>query len=366
MIRLATVFSGIGSVEQAMKKLNLDHKIIFACDNGERELKMTKEEIIEQTKGMNKKDREKYVNDLYLNTNKPNYMEMSYLANYQINKEDFHQDIRFIDGSKYKDKVDLLVGGSPCQSFSIIGKRGGFNDTRGTLFYEYARLIKECQPKVFIYENVKGMLTHDRGKTWETILAVFNELNYDININDDPVLNAKDYGIPQNRPRIFVIGIRKDIKLKKKFKFPKTKELTTKVSDYYEKEVDAKYYLGQKGFEFVTNPSYKNRAQVNSDIMMCQKANQQFNWNGDFVFEKYDQIKHNDKIMKRAYLSNYDGKQGVIRKLTPRECIRLMGFEDDFKIVVHDTMMYRQSGNSIVVNVFEALLKEIIKTGIWE
>ncbi len=281
------------------------------------------------------------------------------MANYDIDKKDFHQDIRFIDGNHYKNQVDLLVGGSPCQSFSIIGKRGGFNDTRGTLFYEYARLIRDCEPKVFIFENVRGMLNHDKGKTWETIQNVFKELKYNIYINDDPILNARDYGIPQNRPRLFVIGIREDISIKRDFKFPEKEELTTTMFDYLENEVEPKYYLGQKGFEFVTNPKYKNRARVNQDIIMCEKANQQFNWNGDFVFEEYDKNRHNEEVMKYAYLSTWNEKKGVIRKLTPRECLRLMGFSDNFKIVVPDVQMYRQAGNSIVVNIFERILKEL-------
>ena len=178
MIRLATVFSGIGAVEEAMEKQNVDYKLVFACDNGERELKMTKEEIQEKIKKLSFDESKKLIDELYANTGKRNYMEESYIANYNIDKKNFHQDIRFIDGNYYKNKVDLLVGGSPCQSFSIIGKRGGFNDTRGTLFYEYARLIKECEPKVFIFENVKGILNHDKGKTWETIQNVFKELKY--------------------------------------------------------------------------------------------------------------------------------------------------------------------------------------------
>jgi len=365
MIRLATVFSGIGAVEQALKKLNLEHEIVFACDNGERELKLSRQEIEKQLEEINIDKREEFITKLYQDTNKPNYMQLSYLANYNVLNDDFYQDIRFINGNKYKNNIDLLVGGSPCQSFSIIGKRGGFEDTRGTLFFEYARLINECQPKVFIYENVKGMLTHDKGKTWQVIKNTFDDLNYDVYLNDDPILNAKDYGIPQNRPRLFVVGIRKDIKLEKKFTFPKKQELTNIVSSFYEKEVEPKYYLGQKGFEFVTNPKYKNRAQVNKDIMMCQKANQQFNWNGDFVFEKFDPIKHNIDIKNRGYLSTYNGEEGYIRKLTPRECLRLMGFSDDFKIVVPDVQIYRQSGNSIVVNVLEQIILKIIETEVW-
>ena len=209
MIRLATLFSGIGAIEQAFIKQNIPHKIVFACDNGERELSYTKEEILKKTKNMSFEERNDYINELYNSLKKPNCMYQTYKANYKIDDKDFYQDIRFLDGSKYKGEVDLLVGGSPCQSFSIIGKRGGFNDTRGTLFYEYARIISETQPKAFIFENVRGMLNHDHGKTWETVQNTFKELNYKIYIRSNPILNAKDYGIPQNRPRLFVIGIRK-------------------------------------------------------------------------------------------------------------------------------------------------------------
>ena len=166
MIRLATVFSGIGAIEQALKKNNEKFNIVFACDNGGREVSISKDEISELNQ-LNNFERNKIVKELYESTGKINYVKESYFANYNIKEENWYEDIRFIDGSEYKDKVDLFVGGSPCQSFSAIGKRKGLEDARGTLFYEYARLIKEIQPKVFIYENVVGMLNHDKGKTWE-------------------------------------------------------------------------------------------------------------------------------------------------------------------------------------------------------
>ena len=117
----------------------------------------------------------------------------------------------------------------------------------------------------------------------------------------------------------------------------------------------------KKGFEFVSNPKNINRARVNNDIIRTQKANQQFNWNGDFVFESLNEKKHNDDILKRAYVGIWKGKQGVIRQLSHRECLRLMGFLDSFKIVVPNIQIYRQAGNSIVVNVLEEIIKEIFK-----
>lgn len=367
MIRLATLFSGIGAIEQALQKQKIEHEIIFACDNGERELELSKEEIIKKIDSMSLDEKNNYINELYNNMKKPNCMYETYKLNYKINDKDFYQDIRFLDGNVYKGRVDLLVGGSPCQSFSIIGKRGGFNDTRGTLFYEYARIVKETQPKAFIFENVRGMINHDKGKTWETVQNTFKELNYKIYIrNNNPILNAKDYGIPQNRPRLFVIGIRNDLNTLP-FEFPKEIELTTSVSDYLDEKVESKYYLGQKGFEFVTNPKYKNRAQINSKIMQCQKANQQFNWNGEFVFVPYEKIKEDDEIMSTAYISNFNGVKGACRKLTPNECARLMGFSKDFKFPdkMNDKDKYRQCGNSIVVNIFEKIIPNLISTGVF-
>lgn len=367
MIRLATLFSGIGAIEQALLKTNIPHKIIFACDNGERELELSKDEILRNTDNMSLEEKKQYIDDLYGKLKKPNCMYETYKLNYEIDDKDFYQDIRFLDGSIYKGQVDLLVGGSPCQSFSIIGKRGGFNDTRGTLFYEYARIVKETQPKAFIFENVRGMLNHDGGKTWETVQNTFKELNYKIFIRkENPILNAKNFGIPQNRPRLFVIGIRNDLNTTP-FKFPEEIELTTTVRDYLDKNVDSKYYLGQKGFEFVTNPKYKNRAQINSNIMQCQKANQQFNWNGEFVFIPFDEVKNKEDILSKAYVSEYKGIKGICRKLTPEECVRLMGFSNKFKFPekMSDKDKYRQAGNSIVVNIFEKILPNLIETGVF-
>lgn len=357
-VNIATVFSGIGAFEQCLNKLGVGYNVVFACDNGERTLTKTYDEIIDYGKENNFSNEElnEYVKSLYLETKKPNMMKESYFANYDITEDRWYEDIRFIDGKKYKKKVDIFVGGSPCQSFSIIGKKAGLEDARGTLFYEYARLVKEMQPKAFIYENVQGMLTHDKGNTWKVIKEVFESLNYEIKFD---ILNSKDYGIPQDRKRLFVVGIRNR---NKQFNFPEKINLESTMFDFLEEKVDTKFYLGKKGFEFVTNPKYRNRARVNREIIQTQKANQQFNWNGDFVFEKLDYKKHNEDILNRAYVGIYNGEKGVIRQLTNRECMRLMGFPDSYNFVVPGVWAYRQAGNSIVVNVLEAITKEILNT----
>lgn len=367
-IRLATVFSGIGAVEQAFHRLNLNHTIVFAGDID-------------------------------------SHVKKSYLGNYKLNEDFWHNDITQFDASKFRNQVDILVGGSPCQAFSMVGKRAGLEDTRGTLFYEFARVVDEVQPKIFIYENVKGLLNHDNGKTWEVVRSVFHSLGYDLYFQ---IMNSKDYGIPQHRERIFVVGFHTPPI--NGFRFPEKIELEHTMQDFLEDYTDSKYFLREKGVKFVT--SSKNRqkryTQINGEIALCQKANQQFNWHGDFIFQAARESEFDDFIfdvnnveekyylsekiknyvlaggtknfktstetdlpvarpllqtmhkMHRAGVDNYvTHNRGRIRKLTPRECLRLMGFRDDFKILVSDTQMYRQAGNSIVVDVLIAILKQM-------
>lgn len=350
------------------------------------------------------KEKKKYVDNLYKGKDGSNFVKKSYLANYEIDEEHFHWNVSFLDATQYKNKVDLVVGGSPCQAFSLVGKRRGLEDTRGTLFYEFARTVKESQPKVFIYENVRALLSHDEGRTWNTIKAVFDELNYNFKFT---TLNARDFGIPQNRERIFVVGFRKDLVLNKDFEFPQPIELDKTMKDFLIENVSGKYYLNKKGVDFVTSDKNitKRYTQIDGDIQLCQKKNQQFNWHGDFVFvekntekektmqdlEKYFLSEKVEKYvlssgtkgfyskpeidldiarplvktmhkMHRAGVDNYVTTEGRIRKLTPRECLRLMGFCDSFKIVVSDTQIYQQAGNSIVVDVLINIMNSIINS----
>ena len=350
------------------------------------------------------KQKKKFVDNLYKDKEKSNFVKKSYFANYEIEEKDFHWNVSFLDGNQYRDNIDLFVGGSPCQSFSMVGKQRGLDDTRGTLFYEYARLVKEIQPKVFIYENVKAILSNDEGHTWDKITQVFNELGYHWKMM---VLNAKDFSIPQNRERIFVVGFRNDLVLKEQFKEPNHVVLDKTMKDFLIDNVSGKYYLNRKGVEFVTKESnlQKKWTQIDGNIQLCQKKNQQFNWHGDFIFEEENKDKKktiedlekyflSEKVKKyvlssgtktfyskpkinldvarpllttmhkmhRAGIDNYVTTDGRIRKLTPRECLRLMGFCDSFKIVVSDTQIYKQAGNSIVVDVLVAIMKNVIKS----
>lgn len=331
-----------------------------------------------------------------------NKVKQSYMANYEIDENDFHWNVAFLDGKQYKDQVDLFVGGSPCQSFSLVGKQRGLEDTRGTLFYEFARLIDEIKPKVFIYENVRAVISHDSGKTWQKMQQVFNELGYDF---EKDVLNAKNYGIPQNRERLFVVGIRRGLEISWPFIFPDPIPLEKKMQDFLMDNAPGGYFLPAKGVAFVTKEKNLNKrfTQIDGDVQLCQKKNQQFNWHGDFVFQSEEDAKKNhipelekyflsEKVIKyvlatgtknfyskpatdleiarpllttmhkmhRAGVDNYVTTDGRLRKLTPRECLRLMGFSDTFKIVVSDTSMYQQAGNSIVVDVLIQIMERIL------
>ncbi len=352
--------------------------------------------------GTDWKARKAYIDSLYKGLESRNKVKQSYMANYKISEDDFHWNVAFLDGKQYEGQVDLFVGGSPCQSFSLVGKQRGLDDTRGTLFYEYARLIDEIKPKVFIYENVRAVTSHDKGKTWKKMQEVFKELGYSFSWK---VLNARDYGIPQNRERLFVVGFRDDLDLDHEFEFPQAIELDKKMKDFLFDNAPGGYFLPKKGVEFVTKEKNleKRFTQIDGDIQLCQKKNQQFNWHGDFVFQSEDDAVKNDipelekyflseKVVKyvlssgtknfyskpktdldiarpllttmhkmhRAGVDNYVTTDGRLRKLTPRECLRLMGFSDEFKIVVADTSMYQQAGNSIVVDVLIHIMEQIL------
>lgn len=355
-IRVATVFSGIGAPEEALRQLGVKHSIVFACDNGERYLEKTAEELILAYKSAKKKDKSltisRFIEKEYEKTGKINYIKRSYFANHTINQDSWYEDVRFLDGRPYRNQVDLFIGGSPCQSFSTYGKKKGLEDARGTLFYDYARLVKEIRPKVFIYENVRGLLTHDDGKTWEVIKEVFDSLAYDLKYE---VLDAQDYNLPQMRKRIFAVGIRRDIP-HEEFVFPEKVQLTHVATEYLNEYVPKQYYLGEKGFRWVTETVRNDgKARVNRDVIGCQTAIQQINWSGDFRVEIPRKEHYDDP---NIYIGQYDGHDAVARKLMPDECLRLMGFEN-FNIVNEDRIMYRQAGNSIAVPVMKALINRI-------
>lgn len=269
------------------------------------------------------------------------YAQQSYIANY--GPDHVFGDITKIKETEVPDH-DVLVGGFPCQAFSNAGKKQGFNDTRGTLFFEIARIIKEKTPKLILLENVKGLVSHDKGNTFTVIKNTLDELGYNISYE---ILHAKDFGVPQNRPRIYIVGVRKD--LEKKFVFPEHKPKRTTVGSILEEKVDAKYTLSDKLWEY----------------LQARKQEQQEKGNG-FGFCLFDKDDEYTSTLSARY--HKDGAEILIkqkgknpRKLTPRECARIQGFPDKMPIVVSNTQFYKQMGNSVAVPVIEFIAKELIK-----
>lgn len=370
-LKVATVFSGIGAPEQALKRLNIPHELVFACDNGDITIDydLDKEKkIVRSLHGPIEK--KKYVDELYASkTRKTNFVKISYLANYEIDERYYFQDVRLLDGRDFRDQVDLLIGGSPCQSFSSVGFQGGLEDTRGTLFYDYAHLIKDVNPKVFMYENVRGLTTHDGGKTWAIMKNVFDELGYQIN---ESLLNASDYGIPQTRRRVFIVGIRNDLKLTQKFKFPSPIPLKWTMQDFLLSEVKYGNFASKNGeINLKKEPGY-----VDPKYILSPKLKAYVMKTGTKGFVSKVEI---DKPIARTVLStmgnrhragvdNYvtDLGKDKIRMLSEREAHRLMGFPDDYKIVVSRAQGYKQAGNSIVVDVLVNILRELMKTHVFD
>ncbi|WLP85667.1 DNA cytosine methyltransferase [Mycoplasma seminis] len=242
-------------------------------------------------------------------------------------------------------QFDILLAGFPCQAFSLAGKRQGFNDARGTMFFEVARIIAHHKPQAFLLENVKGLINHDKGKTFEFILTTLqDELNYKVFYK---VLNAKDFGVPQNRERIIIVGFKNhDID----FVFPTPFETKTCLGDILEKDVDEKYTLSDKLWQ-----GHQRRKQMH-----------QSKGNG-FGYSLYDKNSRYTSTISARYYK--DGSEILIRqegknprKLTPREAARLQGFDDDFIIGVSDTQAYKQFGNSVPTKMIEAVAENMLQS----
>jgi len=218
---------------------------------------------------------------------------------------------------------DLLVGGFPCQSFSIAGKRGGFKDTRGTLFYEIARIASVKRPKLLLLENVKGLLSHDKGRTFGTILATLSDLGY---ILEWQVLNSKNFGVPQNRERVFIIGHLGEIGGQAIFPVFGSGEATQSHPC-----IDAHYYKG-----------YSNQRK----ILRTDKPDTR---------QERDKSNGSNSIRRRSYS---DGMR--IRRLTPTECERLQGFPDNWVDGISNSQKYKCLGNAVTTNVITAIMNKLL------
>ena len=265
-------------------------------------------------------------------------------------------DITLVD-EKQIPKHDILCAGFPCQAFSISGKQRGFEDSRGTLFFDVARIVKEKRPKVVFMENVKNLAKHDGGKTLEVIQATMEELGYEFN---QKVLSSVNYGIPQKRERIYMVCFRKDIvNANFNFKYPKSIPLTKHVEDFLipEEEIPKNLFVTREDtyMENKTDNVYSNKP---IRIGIVNKGGQ-----GERIYST-----KGIAITLSAYGGGAFSKtggyliNGKTRKLHPRECARLMGYPDSYQLAEKDSQSYKQFGNSVVIDVLQYIAIEIGKT----
>jgi DNA (cytosine-5)-methyltransferase 1 len=261
----------------------------------------------------------------------------------------FEKDLNDLETSEV-EKIDILTGGFPCQAFSIAGYQKGFRDDRGNVFFRILDFIDDLEPKVVFLENVKNLVGHDKGKTFERILYELEKVrNYTVKYK---VLNSCEYGnLPQNRERIYIVAF-KDEKCAENFSFPREKKLTKKVADFIEDTAEEKYY-------YINSRYYEQLKEemINKDSV--------YQWRRVYVRE------NKSKLCPTLTANMGTGGHNVpliidkkdIRKLTPRECARFQGFPDSFKFPdkLANSALYKQVGNSVTVPVIEAIAKEIKK-----
>ena len=284
----------------------------------------------------------------------------TYKANF--GKTPFGDITKEVTKSYIPDNFDLLCAGFPCQAFSIAGKRGGFEDTRGTLFFDVAEIIKRKQPKAIFLENVKGLRNHDKGKTLETILNVLrNDLGYFV--PEPKIINAKDFGVPQNRERIFIVGFHPSTNITE-FSYPEPFDFQTTFEDVKEKNVVAtRYYLSTQYLSTLEKHKARHESKGNgfgyeiiadseiANAVVCGGMGRERN------------LVYDDRLTDFTPETKIKGevnRQGI-RKMTPREWARLQGFPDNFVIPVADASAYKQFGNSVAVPAIQATANEIMK-----
>lgn len=288
MIKLGTTFSGIGAPEQALKNLNIDFSCEWACDIDK-------------------------------------FCKQTYMANHEC--KTWYDDITKIDIENLSD-IDLYVFGFPCQSYSSQGLKGGLEDHRGKLIYPSLKILEIKKPKYFIAENVRGLVSHNGGQTFEIIKKAFQDLGYNIY---HKVLNTKDFGIPQNRPRVYIVGVKNDSN--KEFSFEEVK-LHGRLEDFLDKEIQKECLLSKKFISYCQNPKFKSDKYIeNPEIARCLRTSG-----------------------KTYYKLN-----GVYRHLSTSEQKRLQGFPENFIMPVSHAQSSRQLGNTMTVNVVQSVLKNLLQ-----
>lgn len=365
MIKYLSLFSGIGAFEKALKRNGIKYELVGFSEIDEYAIK-------------------------------------SYCAVHNVDPSLNLGDISKIDITTLPNDIDLITHGSPCQDFSVAGKQAGGDKgsgTRSSLMWCTVDIVEQTKPKYVVWENVKNLLSTKNRHNFDSYINIMSELGYN---SYHQVLNAKNYGIPQNRERVFTVSIRSDVD-KFNFEFPEKQELKLKLKDMLETEVDKKYYLSDsvvqkyipvhsdnsnvvgkldiKGHDCIkrvysdagisptlTNMQGGNRQPKIIDKTICLNSKGGRNGIEGLQPSLKDRIYDSNGIATCVATSNFFMPNYTenlrIRKLTPRECWRLMGFDDeDFEkakaVPTSDTQLYKQAGNSIVVNVLEAIFKKM-------
>lgn len=346
-MKVISLFSGIGGFEVGLQNSNLSSEVVFASEIDSFAVK-------------------------------------SYLANFS--NHNLQGDITKIEAKDIPD-FDFLMGGFPCQAFSIAGKQKGFDDTRGTLFFDVARILKEKQPKYFLLENVKNLISHNNGNTFKVIIDTLNEVGYTI---DFTVINSKEAGVPQNRERTYIVGILGG------------KE-TDKKSDIRNKSVDKlKKSYSYKGFDFFNSLIYDNPQRTIIDILDFEENNSdKFVLKRDGLNEFLETVDEGNKIKQKSIVKLFDipktiyknldyrrrvysiygisptllttqspkfyiKDKKVVRQLSPRECFRTQGFSDEFfdnikdKAKTSNTQLFKQVGNSVSPPVITGIINHFM------
>ena len=276
------------------------------------------------------------------------FAQKTYAANFN--------EVPFGDITKINEKDipnhDIICAGFPCQSFSIAGKRLGFNDTRGTLFFDVARIIKEKKPKAFILENVKGITNHDNGKTLQTILNTLSDLGYDFKYK---VLNAKDYNVPQHRERWYCIGFKKELNINvEKFCFPKPQKFTNKLENLIDNFAEDNYSISDTCDNNIKKYVKEKSINVKNDTLAYEVRASRCQFKNDGI-----------SPCLTAKMGTGGNNVPIVieqqRRLTERECLRIMGYPETYKIN-KGAQTYKQIGNSVVVPIITLLANEIVKT----
>ena len=336
MIRLLSLFSGIGAFESALRRGGHDFTLVNYCEIDK-------------------------------------YASKAYSQIHEVSEDLNLRDVTKVDTAKLPKDLDLITYGFPCTDISIAGLQKGFfdengNPTRSGLFYDALKIIRDLQPKYAIAENVKNLTGKKFKEEFKSVLDGLTDAGYN---NYWQVLNAKDYGIPQNRERVFIISIRKDIDTGT-FTFPKKQPLQLRLKDLLQQEVEEKYYIKKAVNIKETVIQHASDWTKNKQVDMNSYINEIISKNIEtpVAIDEQNVKVRTDGLVGTITTDGSSPKKNNricctdfrIRKLTPRECFRLMGFTDEEFDRIHNisnTQLYKQAGNSIVVNVLEAIFKQL-------